>query len=619
MNRPPAIPYDLRIGVTGHLNLPDPDGASRAVEALLDQLQRTLESASEFPRGLAGTPATAVRRLVGFLARGLKLVWWSMPLPVKHTPMEQRTPIEWTVISPLARGADRIVARAVLKRPKSRLQVVTPFAVDDYRKDFVDPGDRLEFEELLKLDSAPTQLRGNYGQPQDGDDQASGHVPRNLGYLRVGHRVVDSCEILIALWNGEQAGGRGGTAEIVEYAVDQGRVVLWINSAKPADPVRILIKRVQAKTHSTLPTTPTGIPYHSLPRRAKHLSSNFHQLAAYNRDSAFSPHEFERIADRNLKRLQKDSKAAGLPEALFGKWVEQFLPHYSRADQLAITYQTLYVRTAVWLYVLSAFAVTIAVVQVLFLPLFGELILLEILAIVAVLVLWGIGKNEAWHEKWLHDRHLAERIRISMFRSLFGMLPTAEQPQMELPFYPGPEGWMIYAVEWIEQRGDPALAASQPLGSLKRFILDAWIGDQARFHSINAHRKERAAGWSHDGGLAVLSATLVMATLHWWLGRGHAYREDERDVISLAITALAIVLPAWGAAIHAINILRDRERIGSRSKRMHELLSAIAVRAEHATSLEELQQEISQASKVMAAENHEWWVSLSYRDLVPPA
>jgi hypothetical protein len=85
------------------------------------------------------------------------------------------------------------------------------------------------------------------------------------------------------------------------------------------------------------------------------------------------------------------------------------------------------------------------------------------------------------------------------------------------------------------------------------------------------------------------------------------------------ITCLAIILPAWGAAVHAVNVLRDRERIAARSHRMSHVLRRIADRADRASSLDELRAQVARAEEVMATENLEWWVSLSFRELELPA
>src|SRR5262245_13492338 len=99
---PAPLPYELRIGVTGHRRVADPARAAAAVDALLDYIQRTLESAAESPRGPAGPKRTVVRRFDTLLAHCVGLAWRSLPLGSKHVPPERRTPIEWVVFSPLA-------------------------------------------------------------------------------------------------------------------------------------------------------------------------------------------------------------------------------------------------------------------------------------------------------------------------------------------------------------------------------------------------------------------------------------------------------------------------------------------------------------------------------------
>jgi hypothetical protein len=50
-----------------------------------------------------------------------------------------------------------------------------------------------------------------------------------------------------------------------------------------------------------------------------------------------------------------------------------------------------------------------------------------------------------------------------------------------------------------------------------------------------------------------------------------------------------------------------------------EVLERIAERARRATTIETLAKEICIAEELMAAENHEWVVSLKFRELVLPA
>lgn len=145
-----VLPHELRIGVTGDRNLADPEAVMAAVNRVLDHIQQSLSAADEFPDGAAGSSRTAWQKFEGRAAWLVGQVWRSLPLASSHTPLERRTPIVWTAVSPLAKGADRIVARAVLERAGGRLKVVTPFHINEYRRDFVDPEDLAEFNQLLR-------------------------------------------------------------------------------------------------------------------------------------------------------------------------------------------------------------------------------------------------------------------------------------------------------------------------------------------------------------------------------------------------------------------------------------------------------------------------------------
>ncbi|MGH9133615.1 MAG: hypothetical protein ACRDZZ_06740 [Ilumatobacteraceae bacterium] len=116
--------------------------------------------------------------------------------------------------SALAEGADRLVAERALERPGTSLVVVLPLVADDYSADFPDTVD--EFDRLL--DRA---VRIEVCGP---DDDGS----RESAYERAGLMIVDSCDVLIAVWDGGPSGGRGGTAEIVDAARRIGRRTIVI-------------------------------------------------------------------------------------------------------------------------------------------------------------------------------------------------------------------------------------------------------------------------------------------------------------------------------------------------------------------------------------------------------
>jgi len=118
---------------------------------------------------------------------------------------------EITLLSPLADGADRFVAKIFLELQKKHehldLVVPMPFTQERYVLDF-DEVSKKEFLELLELASGSFQI------PSMGDKP----------YQELGKYIVNVSDVLLALWDGTYNGKAGGTGDVVEYS--RGRVEL---------------------------------------------------------------------------------------------------------------------------------------------------------------------------------------------------------------------------------------------------------------------------------------------------------------------------------------------------------------------------------------------------------
>jgi len=104
-------------------------------------------------------------------------------------------------VSSLAAGADQLFASMVLERGGS-LQLVIPCR--RYEETFPDPEDLTNFRTLLERAVSVETL--------------SFDEPSEEAYLAAGCRVVDLSDVLLAVWDGQPARGKGGTGDIVEYA-----------------------------------------------------------------------------------------------------------------------------------------------------------------------------------------------------------------------------------------------------------------------------------------------------------------------------------------------------------------------------------------------------------------
>ncbi len=98
------------------------------------------------------------------------------------------------------------------------LVVVVPS--DNYEASFELSKDRTRFEVLL--DQSLATVRLDYDEPSED------------AFFAAGRRVVDLCDLLVAVWDGLPAQGRGGTADVVAYARRQGKPVevIWPDGVK---------------------------------------------------------------------------------------------------------------------------------------------------------------------------------------------------------------------------------------------------------------------------------------------------------------------------------------------------------------------------------------------------
>ena len=175
-----TLPRVIRVGVAGHRTFEDSEGVTTRVRAALARLLRLASGAGDEGDG----------------AR-----------------------VRLEVISPIAEGADRLVAREALALPGTTLVAALPFPRDDYALDFASEESQREYADFLAkaravevMPPAPT---------------------REAGHERVGHWVVDHCDALVALWDGEPSRGQGGTAEIIAYAAERGVPLLWVRVSRP--------------------------------------------------------------------------------------------------------------------------------------------------------------------------------------------------------------------------------------------------------------------------------------------------------------------------------------------------------------------------------------------------
>jgi hypothetical protein len=130
------------------------------------------------------------------------------------------------LVTCLADGADSIAAQVAMARGW-RLEAVLPFPRETYAEDFVPGPARAAFEAEL---TAATRVFV-FDCPRSTEDA------NLLAYERAGRVVLAQCDVLVALWDGGPARGRGGTSQIVAEAVAGDIPVIHLDPHDTAAPL----------------------------------------------------------------------------------------------------------------------------------------------------------------------------------------------------------------------------------------------------------------------------------------------------------------------------------------------------------------------------------------------
>lgn len=171
---PPSAPTNIQlplfhvVGFTGHRELPDPMETARTIRGVLKKLT------------------------------------------AEH-------PARWTAISSVAAGGDMLFAESALEIGLP-WRVLLPMPAAKFREDFKE--DEWTRAEALMRRASHVDVTS-----ESADDL------REHDYLDCGHETVNECDVLVALWDGLEARGVGGTAEIVAYARKLAKPLVLINSA----------------------------------------------------------------------------------------------------------------------------------------------------------------------------------------------------------------------------------------------------------------------------------------------------------------------------------------------------------------------------------------------------
>ena len=130
---------------------------------------------------------------------------------------EQFPDRQFIVLSPLAEGADRLVAKIAMETLDASLHVALPLPFDLYESDFTTPESVEEFKQMVGKAKYYYEVPMRFGNIRELAVFVESNEARNKQYALTGAYVIQRCDRLIAVWDGKPESGTGGTGQIVRW------------------------------------------------------------------------------------------------------------------------------------------------------------------------------------------------------------------------------------------------------------------------------------------------------------------------------------------------------------------------------------------------------------------
>jgi len=585
--RPPALPFVLSVGITGHRSEAIP---ADAVETIWQRLKAVLEALA--------AKATAIHRdeTTFFGPEQPRLVF----------------------ISALADGADQIGAEIALALGYE-LYAILPFERARYRADLAGDDARERFDYFLHRAVGVLELPG-------GPDDAL------QPYVMAGLATVAQSDVLIAVWDGLPPRGRGGTAEVVDLAVRKAKPVVRI----PVESDRPLDLRWGAFEPSFV--TDGSDPATIRPFSKDELDAVIGQTIAPPTDSRERAFLLEYLGERRrlwklrieyplllafagIARLKRRHWRADQSVVETHEEWQQFRQacddadavaaplaglerSYEWADSLAGHFAQSFRSGHVFNFVLGALAVLLGTLN-LVLP-SSVAIFLEISLFLVVLAIlantWAANQLE-WHRRWLDYRQLAERLRPMRSLKLLG-IAAPDPPGTDAN--PVSERW----IEWYSAAvwraiGCPIGHIDAPrLNAVNAIIASKEIEPQVAYHHKAARQVARLDNRLGVIGYSIFTLALVSSAV---LLTGFAVAPDWVHDNYNWFTVISAGLPAIGTAVVGIRVQGDHSASAIRSEQSAIVLGHIGKRlAAERSSLVRSADLTEQAARAMLGDLDEW-------------
>ena len=549
-------------------------------------------------------------------------------LQQKHGDVFSPEPAKAKLVSSLAEGADVIAAEAALDAGLD-LSACLPFPPEVYAKDF---GPEQWARTAGLIDQARSIL--SLADYESGDE---------AGYEMAGDIILGQSDILIAIWDGEAARGRGGTTQVIAEAVARHQPVihidaegkaapelLWsgLHSAIPDRPSVDGVERADAR--SALPALidalcapPSGSELEALcdftHPKARHRDRVFAWPLLMGLTGArpwskivFSPGVADESAAHARTLTEPFADQGHFGRTLNGPLVERFGRADAQANLFALRFRSSFVTN----FGMAGLAVLLALSGLLFPDAKKILITAELLVILLIIANTRSANRVNFHQKWLDRRHLAERLRQLMLTSTLARLNLRDVEDGTR--HPGWASW--YARATARELG---LSAAQVDTAFLSKVRDGMIGlidEQAKYHIRNTksmhhanHRLHQAGDWMF---LGTIIACVLYLVISFTMGKNVGIAGFGMTEIVTFLTAL---FPALAAALYGIRMQGDFAATSERSAVIARRLAGLKVAIEgDPLRYDRLVERSRRLSEIMLAEVQQWQLHYETRPLSLP-
>ncbi|MEJ0035624.1 MAG: hypothetical protein WDO68_06040 [Gammaproteobacteria bacterium] len=385
-----------------------------------------------------------------------------------------------TLLSSMAEGAD-LFAAEIAHELGLGLICLLPKSVALCRADLTSDASRAIFDRLVPI-SEQIQVA-----PAVSADELARFAPdlqRDLEFQHAGSLIARYSTLLIAVWDGKDAGHRAGTARVVQYR----RRGMMANGTDEAQPVgnpllaiqdNDLMYEIRCSRQSAPATDPGSVLVLGFTDRGESYGKDIPSLLTT---------VLRRIEEFNLDIARYSEAIRGQPDSLLCKTPEQIPPRLERlhatfcaADWLGRHYRNAFgsaLQVRYWLWAL----------MLLLLVSFKKenqgsiatTLILGVLATFAVGFLFAQwAHRKSWHRKYLDYRALAEGLRVEFYWQIAGVNPHGDGEFAHETFLQKQDD----ELEWIRAA---MRSVTLPLESRDRspphsglsVAIDEWVGEE---------------------------------------------------------------------------------------------------------------------------------------------